>query len=284
MTLCNTKKLLDKAYKFGYAVPAINADNTDTITGVMKVCEELHSPVIIQIAPVQVHPREMSYRTVINAIMAYARDYNVELGIHLDHGDTLEDLRVATASGFTSVMYDGSHHDFATNMENTRVARRYASKISLEGELGKIGGSEGGSGSNEVTEDFCTDVSQAKEYVKYTDVDFLAVAIGNAHGVYKSTPKLNFKRLEEINRAIDIPLVMHGASGLSKSDISRAVTMGISKINFFTDVDKAFLNGIKDSLKEAPDAYTFKCFLDGRKAMENKVRHIIEMCGCAGRS
>ena len=284
MNLFDTKKLLTKAYKGGYAVPAINADNTDTITGVMKVCEKMKAPVIIQIAPIQVHPRQMNYRTVINAILDYARDYDVNLAVHLDHGDDLEDLKIATTSGFNSVMYDGSHHDFSVNMENTKKAREYADKISLEGELGIIGGAEGSTESAEVSDDFCTDVNQAKEYVKYTNVDFLAVAIGNAHGVYKNEPKLNFTRLAEINKQIDLPLVMHGASGLSEKDISRAVTMGISKINFFTDVDKAFLNGIKSSLAETPDAYTFKCFLDGRKAMEEKVAHIIRMCGCEGKA
>ena len=284
MKLIDTKDLLNKAYKNGYAVPAINADNTGTITGVMKVCKELQSPVIIQIAPVQVHPRGMSYKTMINSIIALGKDYDVLTSIHLDHGDSLNDLKVATTSGFNSVMFDGSGLDFRENISNTKMAREYAKDISLEGEIGIIGGSEGSSSDNEVTEDFCTNVSEAVEYVKQTDVDFLAVAIGNAHGIYKSEPKLNFERLSELNKTIDIPLVMHGASGLSENDIKKAVTMGIAKINFFTDVDKAFLSGITESLAKDPDAYTFKCFLEGRKKMEQKIRHIIEMCGCAGKA
>lgn len=284
MKLVDTKLLLQKAYQHGYAVPAVNVDNTDTITGVFKVCEELKAPVIIQIAPIQVHPRGMTYAAILNSIKALGQEYDVTCALHLDHGNSRDDLEVAVNSGFNSVMFDGSALSFADNIRSTKTARLLADKISLEGEIGKIGGSEGESGNNGITDDCYTNVREAVEFVRQTKVDFLAVGIGNAHGTYKNEPNLNFERLAQLHEALPIPLVLHGASGLSESDLSRAVKMGIAKINFFTDVDKAFLRGITESLAAAPDSYTFKCFLDGRSYMEKTIRRIIRMCLCENKA
>lgn len=284
MKLVDTKQLLQKAYQQGYAVPAVNVDNTDTITGVFKVCEELKAPVIIQIAPIQVYPRGMTYAAILNSIKALGQEYDVTCALHLDHGNSIEDLKVAVNSGFNSVMFDGSALSFADNIRSTKTARLLADKISLEGEIGKIGGSEGESGNNGITDDCYTNVREAVEFVQQTKVDFLAVGIGNAHGTYKNAPNLNFERLAQLHEALPVPLVLHGASGLSESDLSRAVKMGIAKINFFTDVDKAFLRGITESLAAAPDSYTFKCFLDGRAYMEKTIRRIIRMCLCENKA
>lgn len=271
-----------EAYRNGYAVPAINVDGVDTVAGVLKVFSEMKSPVIIQLSPIQTYSRNLSYKTLINVIKAVGEDFDTTVAIHLDHGDKVEDLELAIESGFTSVMYDGSILPFEENVENTLKVRKMSETIGLEGELGMLGAEAGGDA--EVQADGCTDVNEAVEFVKRTNVDFLAVAIGNAHGIYKEAPKLRFDRLEELHNAIHIPLVLHGASGLSAKDLSTAVTKGIAKINFFTDVDNAYVAGIKDRLDEKPRAYTFDCMVAGSKAMEEKVKEIIKMCGSANKA
>ncbi|MFI3208128.1 MAG: class II fructose-bisphosphate aldolase [Eubacteriales bacterium] len=283
MKLLNTVELLQDAYKKGYAVPAINVDTTDSVIALLEKFQELKAPVIIQIAPIQAHTRKISYKSLINSIVALGEDYDVTCAIHLDHGDDIEDVKVACESGFTSVMYDGSHKPFATNKANTSEIRSYTNGIGLEGELGIVGGNEGEESEDSVVADeLYTNVQQAIEFVGETHVDFFAVAIGNAHGTYSREPKLNFQRLEELRNALDMPLVLHGASGLPSEDIKKAIQLGVSKINFFTDVDYAFSSGVKQSMDETPKGYGFKFYADGREEMKNKLEDIIEMCNCRG--
>ncbi len=283
MKLVNTKDLLWKAYQEGYAVPAINVDMIDSVAGVLEVCEAMKAPVIIQLAPIQVHTKNISYETLINAIVEIAKPYNVTMSIHLDHGDDLEDIKCAAKSGFSSVMYDGSHHSFEENAKGTRIIRDYASDIGLEGELGVVGGNEGSSEDAVAIEDLYTNVVEAVKYVEETKVDFLAIAIGNAHGIYNLEPKLNFTRLQELNETLQMPLVLHGASGLKDEDIKTAISLGVSKINFFTDVDNAFVNGFLNCLEKNRKSYTFHCLVEAKKEMKVKVKNIIHMCGCAER-
>ena len=278
MRIVNTKELLLKAYHNGYAVPAINVDQTDTVTGVLRVCSELNAPVIIQIAPIQVKKRDMKYETIIDTIYALGKDFDVTVAIHMDHG-TLEDIIEAKDAGFSSVMYDGSHLLLEKNIENTKKALQFAQYGTIEAELGIVGGTEGSS-EQECAEDCYTSVAEAKKFLAETEVDFLAVAIGNAHGVYKSKPELNFGLLKELKECLDIPLVLHGASGIVEEDIKKAIRLGIAKINFFTDVDRAFLSGIIKNIENNPSNYTFDCFAAGRTEMEQKVREIVQMCGC----
>ncbi len=285
MKLKNTLDLLKDAYEKGYVVPAINVDTTDSVIALFEIFEKLKAPVIIQLAPIQVHSRRISYKALIDSIIALAQDFDVTFSVHLDHGMEIEDVKTACDSGFTSVMYDGSHEPFSGNKAGTKEIRTYAKNIGLEGELGIVGGNEGeNSDDNGVNEELYTNVEQAIEYVKETQVDFLAVAIGNAHGVYTREPKLNFKRLEELNNALNIPLVLHGASGLPETDIKKAMKNGVSKINFFTDVDRAFKGGISSTMEEIPNGYLFKIYEDAREVMKKKLEHIIDMCECAGKS
>lgn len=283
MTFVDTKAIIQQAYRNGYAVPAINVDNTDTVTGLVRVCSEMRSPVIIQIAPIQVYSRDMDYKTIIDSIKALCDKYDVTASLHLDHGDSLEDLCVAVNSGFNSVMYDGSKLPFVKNLHQTIMARRYAQSISLEGELGIVGGAEGSSGNDNIKFSGYTNVKEAVTYVEKTNVDFLAVAIGNAHGTYRHLPQLNFTRLAELHESLDIPLVMHGASGIPEDDIKKAISLGVAKINFFTDIDKAFVKGVFASIEKNPSSYTFQCLVDARSAMELEVRRVIKMCGSAGK-
>ena len=195
MRIVNTKELLLKAYHNGYAVPAINVDQTDTVTGVLRVCSELNAPVIIQIAPIQVKTRNMQYKTIIDSICALGKDFDVTVAIHMDHG-TLKDIIEAKDAGFSSIMYDGSHLSLEKNIENTKKALQFAQYGTIEAELGIVGGSEANNEQADAKNCY-TSVTEAKKFLAETKVDFLAVAIGNAHGVYKNKPELNFNLLDK---------------------------------------------------------------------------------------
>ena len=193
------------------------------------------------------------------------------------------DIKKAISSGFTSVMYDGSKEKLDINIRNTLEIVRDAGNLSVEGELGVIGGEEGQNTIDGKMHDVYTNVKQAAEYVQNTGIDFLAIAIGNAHGVYTQKPKLNFERLKEISENIDIPLVLHGASGLSKDDIQKAISLGICKINFFTDIDRTYLGWINQEIKKEPEMYSFLCFHHAGQKVEEKTEEIIKMCKSAGK-
>lgn len=282
MNIINTKELLLNAYKKGFAVPAINVDVIDAVIGTLEIFEEKKSPLIIQISPIQVYTRNTTYKDIVEIIKVLGRNFNVDCAIHLDHGQNINDVILACDSGFTSVMYDGSKKSLEENIKDTIKIKTTRSSIPLEGEVGVIAGEEG-----EITnygKSTLTDVNDAKKFVIETNIDFLAVSIGNSHGVYVKKPKLDFHRLNELNNELNIPLVLHGASGLTKKDIISSVQHGISKINFFTDVDEAFTNGIRNRLMNMPLAYSFDYLVEGKSKMQKQLNRIIGMCGSGGRS
>lgn len=282
MKVLNTLELLKKAQNQKFAIPAINVDSVDTIMAVFEVAQVKRAPVIIQLSPVQVYSRNGNYKMFIDVIDAIAKNYQVEYAVHLDHGLEVEDALGAIESGFTSVMYDGSKFKYEENLENTKTVCNDKRNISVEGELGVVPGTEGALDSNE-EDSLYTNVDEAVEYTKKTGIDFLAVGIGNAHGFYKKEPKLNFKRLHEISNAVDVPLVLHGASGLSDEDIKKAIEGGICKINFFTQVDLGYKKSMLCLNEKQPDLYTFALFGKTKEKIKPTIEHIFEMCGAEGR-
>lgn len=280
----STIQLLQEARAGGYAVPAINVEHTDSLIGVLNVCEIMKSPVIIQLSSLQERARGIGYGPLIRSIKAVAEVYSIPVATHLDHGTDPEDVRLGIESGFSSVMYDGSRLSYEENLKNTAEVKKICGTTALEGELGVVAGTEGTAHEEAAEADIYTDVEQAVSYTQATKVDFLAVAIGNAHGIYRKKPKLNFDRLKELQEAVSIPLVLHGASGLSREDIRTAVELGICKINFFTDVDHAFLAGLRQAMAEDTKAYSFHCFSKARKYVEEQTERIICMCGSMNRA
>lgn len=276
--MVSTMELLYKARAGGYAVPAINADHTDSLIGVLNACEKMRSPIIIQLSPPQAQPRGIGYAPLIGSVEAIAEAYTVPVAIHLDHGMEPEDVRKGAESGFSSVMYDGSRLSYEENFKNTYELKKVCGAVALEGELGVVAGAEG-TADNDEEENIYTDVEQAVSYTEGTKADFLAVAIGNAHGIYRKKPRLNFDRLKELKEAVSIPLVLHGASGLSREDIRTATELGICKINFFTDIDRAFLAGLRQAMVEDSKAYSFHCFSKAREYVQEQTERIIYMCG-----
>jgi fructose-bisphosphate aldolase, class II len=201
------------------------------IMGAVHAAEELRSPLILQIAEVRL--KHSPLPIIGSAMVAAAINASVPVAVHFDHGLTEEKIREALEIGFSSIMYDGSHHPLEKNIAETKkmgaITREYGATV--EAEIGQVGGSEDGSVDLEV---LITSTEQAVRFAAETEIDALAIAIGNAHGVYKGEPQLRFDRLQEIDSEIEIPLVLHGGSGISETDFLRCIQIGIRKINVAT--------------------------------------------------
>ena len=251
MPLIGTKEMLLDAQRGGYAVGAFNIENMEMAQAVVAAAEELHTPVILQTTPGTV--RYGSLRLYAAMVSALASASPVPIALHLDHGSSFELAVAAMFAGYTSVMIDGSASSFEDNVRLTRrvVSVARTSSIPVEAELGKIGGKEDDLEQGAA----CTDPGQAAEFVRRTGVDSLAVAIGTAHGPYLEAPVLRVDRLREIRAAVDVPLVLHGSSGLSHGEIRSCVEAGVCKVNFATELRMAYSEGVKKALAERPDCW-----------------------------
>lgn len=246
--LVNMKDLLKKAQEGSYAVGSFSVANMEMILGVVKAAEEMNSPVILQIAEVRLNHSPL--KIIGPAMLAAAKNAKVPVAVHLDHGTTVECIKEALELGFTSVMFDGSHLPFEENAEMTRkvveLAKPYGAAV--EAEIGCVGGSEDGSVDIEM---HCTSPSQAKEFYESTKVDALAIAIGNAHGNYKEEPKLRFDILEAVRDTVDVPLVLHGGTGISEDDFIRCHQSGIKKINIATATFQSVEKNVRKHYNES---------------------------------
>lgn len=240
--LVNLNEVLIPAKRNHYAVGLFNAVNLELARGIISAAESTGSPVIMGTAEV-LFPygplEEVSYY-----LIPMAKKANVPVVIHLDHGLNKETCLKALELGFSSIMYDCSTDSYEENVRKVRemadIAHSYGATI--EGELGHVGDNEGSpEGSSHMTDpkQFYTEPDMAKDYVEKTKVDALAIAVGNAHGAYKLPPKLDFERIRTIAKTVDVPLVLHGGSGLTDSDFRQAISEGISKVNIFTDINIA---------------------------------------------
>lgn len=229
--LVNMRDLLADAEKGNYAVGSFSVANMEMVLGVLKAAEELSAPVILQIAEVRL---KQSPLEIIGPLMvAAAENAQTPVAVHFDHGKTLEKIEEALDIGFSSVMFDGSHLPLDENIEMTKkvIAMAEDYDAAVEAEIGCVGGSEDGSEDIAIN---CTKVEDAVRFESETGVDALAIAIGNAHGNYKATPKLRFDILEEVEKATDTPLVLHGGTGISPEDFVKCSKTGIKKINIAT--------------------------------------------------
>ncbi|MDN4609494.1 ketose-bisphosphate aldolase [Arthrobacter burdickii] len=242
------KSILDIANEHNFAIPAFNISDWAMFNGVMDISEEKEAPVIIAI-----HPDEVSHITtdLIAAMRSRAHRSSVPVAIHWDHGGTFEQMITAIQAGFTSVMIDASLLPFDENVALTRkvVEAAHAVGIQVEGELGTIGANDsyGESGAAEI---IYTNTDDAVRFVKETGVDSLAIAIGTSHGLYpaEKNPELRHDLLEEIKAAVRIPLVLHGGSANPDSELARAVSLGINKINISSDIKVSYHNAMRKIL------------------------------------
>lgn len=242
------KEILKDAYLNKYAVGAFNCLSLENAMGAIQAAEELRSPIIIQLAEVQFpySPIEKMAPVFIES----AEKASVPVCVHLDHGQSLETCVRAMKLGFQSVMYDGANLPLEENIGNTkeivRIAR--ALNIEVEAELGKVG--EASQKRDESTDIF-TDVDESEYFIRRTGIDALAIAIGNLHGKYIATPRLNIKRLSEINERNHLPLVLHGGSGTSVEDFKSCIHNGICKINVATAIQIAVTRKLEEYFKTA---------------------------------
>ena len=282
MPLVTTKELLLNAQKGGYAVCAFNMENMEMAQGILAAANALHAPVIIQTTPGTVKYGGLAlFRGIVEPL---AKELDIPVALHLDHGDTTALAHDAVLAGYTSVMYDGSKLSLEENIANTRLAVEDAAAhgIPVEGELGSIGGKEDSlvsKGNN------LTDPDDAVRFVEETGVSSLAVAIGTAHGVYKETPHLDVERLKVIRGRVSVPLVLHGASGLTEEQIKACVAEGICKVNFATDLRIAYTKGVRSVLDTDSSVRDPKVYgKAGRESVAELAARLIRICGSENRA
>ncbi|MDR9889606.1 tagatose bisphosphate family class II aldolase [Pseudenterobacter timonensis] len=283
MYIISTKAMLQKAQREGYAVPAFNVHNLETLQVVVETSAGLHAPLIVAGTP-----GTFSYAGTGNIVAIagdLAKTWNHPLAIHLDHHESFDDIRQKVKAGVRSAMIDGSHLAFADNVALVKKVTDYCHRydVSVEAELGRLGGQE-----EDLVVDgkdaLYTSPQQAREFVTLTGIDSLAVAIGTAHGLYTAAPVLDFDRLAQIRQQVDIPLVLHGASGLSGADIGRAIRSGICKVNVATELKIAFSDALKTYFASHPDASDPRHYMvPAKAAMKEVVRKVIADCGCEGK-
>ncbi len=240
--------MLNKAKNEQDGVSFFNAVNMDMARAIIETAEELKAPVIVGTAEVLLPA--MALDDVAKYLIPMAKEATVPVAVHYDHGLTFEKCMEALRLGFTSIMYDCSTLGYEDNLKKVQEMVRicHSMNVTVEGELGHVG-DNAGSGRLENPSDYYTDSDMAVDFVSRTGIDALAVAVGNAHGDYAFPPKLDFDRIDIISQKTGIPLVLHGGSGLSNTDFETAVKLGISKINIFTDIDKAGKRGIEKGLQ-----------------------------------
>lgn len=272
----SSARLMKRAEKENYAIPAFNIDNLESAMAVSEIMHEMRTPVIVQMIPRTLNYGGIAiYPAMMRELMA---DCPVDYALHLDHGSSLSLAKKCVAGGFSSVMFDGSLMPFEDNVKFTKEVTDFAlpMDVSVEGELGTIGGKEEGDTDLEAS---YTKVSEAEEFVRRTNVSTLAIGVGTAHGVYKGTPHINVERIKEIHATIGTPLVLHGASGLSDEVLKDCIAAGITKINFATELRQAYTNGIKAEFAKDPEVFDPKIYMRG--AIDNikeVLRHKINIC------
>ncbi len=254
--LVNLQTIIGMAEQGNYCIPAFNVYNVESVMGVLAAAEEAKAPVILQLYPRLVN-EEVGYY-VAPSILAGAQKASVPVCFHLDHGPAEADVHKALRLGATGIMIDGSVHSFEDNVALTKhiVEMAGAIGVGVEGELGHIGSV------NDAAMDAFTDPDEAAEFVRQTGVTCLAVLIGNAHGHYKQTPKLDIDRVKAIRKATGgIPLVLHGGSGIPDDQVKAAIAAGIRKMNIGTDVCCAFAQGTKETLDDPNRSLAIDMFM-----------------------
>ncbi len=279
MPFVTTGEMMKQAQAGVYAVGAFNAENLEMVQAIIAAAEAENAPVIIQTTPGTLkYAGPECFAGLVNRL---ARDAKVPVALHLDHGNSYELAEKCAREGYTSLMIDGSKLPFEDNIAITCRVVAMACGLPVEAELGTVGGKEDGM---EAKPQY-TDPDEAAEFVNRTGISSFAVAIGTAHGVYKGEPKLDLDRLSEVRAKVDIPLVLHGTSGVPADQVRECIRRGICKVNYATDLRQVFTEAVRKALADLPDAFDPKKYLaEGRKAVQARVQELIRLLGSNGKA
>ncbi len=279
MKLTSTKEILLDAQKNKYGVPAFNIHTLEILQGVLEGAQELKSPIIVATTPGTVKYIGLDYLVALFKVAAEKQ--GMPIAFHLDHCEDVELIKECIKAGYKSVMIDASSKSYEKNINITKEVVDFAHKYeaTVEAELGRLAGTEDDIRVEEKSA-MLTDPNKALEFVEKTGVDSLAVAIGTAHGLYKAKPEIDFERLKEIEGKVDVPLVLHGASGVPEEDVEKTISYGICKVNISTELKVPYQENIREYLNKYPEEYDPRKYLtSGKEGVKEVVKNKIKMCG-----
>jgi tagatose 1,6-diphosphate aldolase GatY/KbaY len=280
--LSSTQELLETARRNAYAIGAFNVYNLEGVKAVVEAAEASRSPVMLQL-----HPSALKYGELplVALCLQAAKSATVPVAVHLDHSTSRADIKLVLQAGVRSVMADGSPMPYDKNLEFTQEMSQLAHRFGavVEAEIGRISGTEDGLTITEKQAKM-TDPQQALEFVQQTQVDSLAVTIGNVHGEYKSPPQLDFARLAQIRNLLDIPLVLHGASGLPGAMISQSIRLGVCKFNVNTEVRQAYMQAIQAEVCGTDGQDLLEVTAEAIAAMQSVITEKLHLFGSAGKA
>lgn len=281
--IVNAKKMLEDAKVNKYAVPHFNINNLEWTRYILEECNRLKSPVILGVSEGAI--RYMGgYKVVANLVKNLDEELNIQIpvAIHLDHGSSVESCKKAVDAGFTSVMIDASKYSLEENIDMTKQVVEYAriKNITIEAEIGHIGGSE----DNMSSEIAYAKVDDALSLHNETKIDFLAPALGSVHGLYKGEPCLDFDKMKEISEKTNIPLVLHGGTGIDDEKLKKAIASGICKVNINTELQIAWTKAVRKFLSEDTKAYDPRTVIkSGEQSMKQAIEHKVNVLGSINR-
>ena len=273
--LITLKNILKMAESKDMAIAAFNVTSLEGVLAVIEAAEDEDTPVILQFANAA-HSKYISLEDIGRVMVAFADRSKVPVCVHLDHGNNFDEIKRALDLGFTSIMYDGSALPFKENVSNTRYAAALADEYgaSIEAELGAMGAE----GVEDNIMGAYTDPELAKIFVEETGIDALAASFGTVHGIYKSEPKLDFERIENIRELTGVPVVMHGGSGISDEEFRRCIDRGVRKINFYTYAAKFAGDAIRKMAEDTSgNLYSHDVFVTARESMKQTYRDAIRV-------
>jgi fructose-bisphosphate aldolase class II len=276
--LVNMKEILDKAKIDGYAVAAPNVWDEYSIRMALQAAEEQNAPIILDFVELMGDIYEFG-----RVAVTLSKNSRIPIAINLDHGSSFETAMKAIRAGFTSIMVDRSTLSFDENVKQVKEITRIAHilGVSVEAELGHVGSGEQYDNDRNAG---LTNPEEANEFVRQTEIDCLAVAIGTAHGVYKGTPYIDFERLEKLEKFVDIPLVLHGGSGTGDEALIRVVKSGIRKVNLYTDLSTAGCEALKSHLAVNKNISLFSVYDEAFIAYKQKLVHYIQLFGSTNKA
>ena len=267
---------LNKAYLNQYAIPQFNMNGTIWMETILKTAEECQSPVIVGTTD-KIVENLGGFRFIASSFKILKEELNITIPaiLHLDHGQSVESCYMAVDAGYDSVMFDGSSLPIEENIKKTQQVVKYAHahNVTVEAEVGSVGGTEDGMTSNLMY----ADLEECLQIIQETGVDSLAPALGSVHGRYQGEPNLGFEEMEQLRESTDTPFVLHGASGISNSDLTKAIELGHAKINYNTEVNIAWSNALREVLNENPLLYSPMDILGpSKKAMAEVMKKIFK--------